>query len=128
MFLATTRPRLDLRLVWGRCACQISVFVRFEDSNKLRLLSDNGPSSFFAFSPNYRTEAVGRLLGSTKPVLMMTDPRYEVHHDPSWREHAGLGRPRQTGTVANDQQDIMPHVDNVAGKSPYPVDRMPLRS
>jgi DNA modification methylase len=49
-------------------------------------------------------EVVGRLLGSTKPALMVTDPPYGVDYDPNWRERAGLGRQRQTGTVANDQQ------------------------
>jgi len=49
-------------------------------------------------------EAVGTLLGSVKPVLMVTDPPYGVDYDPNWRERAGLGRQRQTGTVANDRQ------------------------
>ena len=49
-------------------------------------------------------EVVGRLLGSTKPAVMVTDPPYGVDYDPNWREQAGLGRQRQTGTVANDQQ------------------------
>jgi DNA modification methylase len=49
-------------------------------------------------------EAVGTLLGSAKPALMLTDPPYGVAYDPNWRERAGLGRQRQTGTVANDQQ------------------------
>jgi hypothetical protein len=35
---------------------------------------------------------------------MVTDPPYGVDYDPNWRERAGLGRQRQTGTVANDQQ------------------------
>jgi DNA modification methylase len=49
-------------------------------------------------------DAVGILLGSMKPALMVTDPPYGVDYDPNWRERAGLGRQRQTGTVANDQQ------------------------
>jgi DNA modification methylase len=49
-------------------------------------------------------EVVGRLLGSIKPAVMVTDPPYGVDYDPNWREQAGLGRQRQTGTVANDQQ------------------------
>jgi DNA modification methylase len=49
-------------------------------------------------------DVVGRLLGSTKPAVMVTDPPYGVDYDPIWREQAGLGRQRQTGTVANDQQ------------------------
>jgi DNA modification methylase len=47
-------------------------------------------------------EAVTRLLGGTKPQLMVTDPPYGVAYDPNWRELAGLGRQRQTGTVPND--------------------------
>jgi DNA modification methylase len=35
---------------------------------------------------------------------MATDPPYGVDYDPAWRERAGLGRQRQTGTVVNDQQ------------------------
>jgi DNA modification methylase len=49
-------------------------------------------------------EAVSTLLGSAKPRLMVTDPPYGVDYDPNWRERAGLGRQRQTGAVANDQQ------------------------
>jgi DNA modification methylase len=49
-------------------------------------------------------EVVGRLLDSAKPAVMVTDPPYGVDYDPNWREQAGLGRQRQTGTVANDQQ------------------------
>ena len=47
-------------------------------------------------------EAVAILLGPAKPALMVTDPPYGVNYDPSWRERAGLGQQRQTGTVAND--------------------------
>lgn len=50
------------------------------------------------------SEAVARLLGSNSPVLMVTDPPYAVHYDPSWRERAGLGHQRQTGTVLNDDR------------------------
>jgi DNA modification methylase len=45
---------------------------------------------------------VERLLGTERPHLMVTDPPYGVDYDPSWREQAGLGQQRQTGTVAND--------------------------
>jgi DNA modification methylase len=48
--------------------------------------------------------AVAALFGSAMPVLMVTDPPYGVNYDPNWREDAGLGRQRQTGTVKNDQQ------------------------
>jgi hypothetical protein len=49
-------------------------------------------------------EDVNRLLDSKKPELMVTDPPYGVEYDPLWRERAGLGQQRQTGTVANDDQ------------------------
>jgi DNA modification methylase len=49
-------------------------------------------------------DAVAILLGSAKPALMVTDPPYGVDYDPNWRERAGLGVQRQTGTVANDKQ------------------------
>jgi len=47
---------------------------------------------------------VTRLFGSLKPVLMVTDPPYGVEYDPIWREEAGLGRQRQTGSVLNDDR------------------------
>lgn len=47
---------------------------------------------------------VGRLLASATPLLMVTDPPYGVEYDPTWRERAGLGHQRQTGTVANDDR------------------------
>jgi DNA modification methylase len=49
-------------------------------------------------------EAVRRVLDSAMPTLMVTDPPYGVEYDPIWRERAGLGRQRQTGTVANDHR------------------------
>lgn len=49
-------------------------------------------------------EDVRRLLGSTIPVLMVTDPPYGVQYDPRWRERAGLGQQRQTELVNNDHQ------------------------
>ena len=48
--------------------------------------------------------AVSRLLGTAVPVLMITDPPYGVNYDPLWREEAGLGAQRQTGTVENDDR------------------------
>ena len=47
---------------------------------------------------------VQALLGTTVPHLMVTDPPYGVDYDPNWREQAGLGKQRQTGTVTNDHQ------------------------
>ena len=48
--------------------------------------------------------AVGVLLAGVVPALMVTDPPYGVRLDPQWRERAGLGRQRQTGTVPNDDR------------------------
>src|SRR5207245_2499370 len=48
--------------------------------------------------------AVDRLLGADVPLLMVTDPPYGVKYDPLWREEAGLGAQRQTGTVENDDR------------------------
>jgi DNA modification methylase len=50
------------------------------------------------------TDAVAgqRLLGSTQPQLMVTDPPYGVEYDPQWRERAGLGQQRQIGAVRHD--------------------------
>jgi hypothetical protein len=47
---------------------------------------------------------VARLLGGATPLLMVTDPPYGVSYAPEWRETAGLGRQRQAGRVANDDQ------------------------
>ena len=47
---------------------------------------------------------VAQLLGSATPLLMVTDPPYGVEYDPCWRERAGLGKQRQTGSVTNDDR------------------------
>jgi len=49
-------------------------------------------------------DAVRTLLGAAPPALMVTDPPYGVELDPQWRERAGLGRQRQTGTIPNDDR------------------------
>jgi len=49
-------------------------------------------------------DAVRILLGAAQPALMVTDPPYGVELDPQWRERAGLGRQRQTGTIPNDDR------------------------
>jgi len=49
-------------------------------------------------------EAATRLFANATPALMLTDPPYGVEYDPAWRERAGLGHARQSGTVANDHQ------------------------
>src|SRR5258708_7370408 len=53
-----------------------------------------------ATAPN----AVARLLGNIKPMLMVTDPPWGVEYDPNWRGRAGLGKQRQVGAVRNDDQ------------------------
>jgi DNA modification methylase len=47
---------------------------------------------------------VGRLLGITRPHLMVTDPPYGVSYDPSWRNTAGASTTKRTGKVANDHR------------------------
>jgi DNA modification methylase len=37
-----------------------------------------------------RAEDVGRLLGDSKPILMVTDPPYGIELDSEWRDRAGL--------------------------------------
>lgn len=50
------------------------------------------------------TEAVAALVGSEQPKLLLTDPPYGVKFRPAWREEAGLGHIRQSGTVTNDDR------------------------
>lgn len=49
-------------------------------------------------------ELVRRLLGRTKPRLMVTDPPYGVEYDPSWRRKLGDNAARAVGTVLNDDR------------------------
>jgi DNA modification methylase len=49
-------------------------------------------------------EAVAVLFGPERPKLLVTDPPYGVKYDPQWRERAGLGRTRQSGTILNDDR------------------------
>ncbi len=49
-------------------------------------------------------DGVSRVLGTVQPRLMVTDPPYGVQYTPAWREQAGLGRQRQTGTIRNDDR------------------------
>jgi DNA modification methylase len=49
-------------------------------------------------------EAVSTLFSTVTPTLLVTDPPYGVDYDPNWRERAGLGRQRQTGTILNDDR------------------------
>lgn len=50
---------------------------------------------------------VVRLLGPSKPSLMITDPPYGVNYDASWRVEAGVNKPwqnRAEGKVTNDDR------------------------
>ena len=47
---------------------------------------------------------VERLLGPVKPLLMVTDPPYGVHYDPTWRNKAGAAVTNRTGKVLNDDR------------------------
>jgi DNA modification methylase len=47
---------------------------------------------------------VERLLGSVKPLLMVTDPPYGVEYDPGWRNKAGAAATKRTGKVLNDDR------------------------
>ena len=49
-------------------------------------------------------DVVGRLLGTVKPLLMVTDPPYGVEYDPSWRNQAGAAKTKRTGKVLNDDR------------------------
>ena len=52
---------------------------------------------------------VARLLGSARPVLMVTDPPYGVEYDPAWRaivhDSPGLARGRVTNDDRSDWRD-----------------------
>ena len=47
---------------------------------------------------------VERLLGTVKPLLMVTDPPYGVDYDPAWRNKAGAAATKRTGKVLNDNR------------------------
>ena len=47
---------------------------------------------------------VERLLGTVRPLLMVTDPPYGVEYDPSWRNQAGAAKTKRTGKVLNDDR------------------------
>jgi DNA modification methylase len=47
---------------------------------------------------------IERLLGTVKPLLMVTDPPYGVEYDPSWRNQAGAAQTKRTGKVLNDDR------------------------
>ena len=47
---------------------------------------------------------VERLLGTVKPLLMVTDPPYGVEYDPGWRNKTGASATKRTGKVLNDDR------------------------
>ncbi len=47
---------------------------------------------------------VERVLGTVKPLLMVTDPPYGVEYDPGWRNQAGAAKTKRTGKVLNDDR------------------------
>jgi len=47
---------------------------------------------------------VERLLGTVKPLLMVTDPPYGVDYDPAWRNKVGAAATKRTGKVLNDDR------------------------
>jgi DNA modification methylase len=51
------------------------------------------------------SDDAGRLLGSIKPHLIVTDPPYGVNYDPAWRTRAGVNlNDKKLGKVANDDR------------------------
>jgi DNA modification methylase len=47
---------------------------------------------------------VERVLGSVKPLLMVTDPPYGVEYDPGWRNQTGASATKRIGKVLNDDR------------------------
>jgi len=47
---------------------------------------------------------VERVLGTVKPLLMVTDPPYGVEYDPGWRNKLGASATKRTGKVLNDDR------------------------
>ena len=47
---------------------------------------------------------VERVLGTVKPLLMITDPPYGVEYDPGWRNKIGASATKRTGKVLNDDR------------------------
>jgi len=47
---------------------------------------------------------VERVLGTVKPLLMVTDPPYGVQYDPGWRNKTGAPATKRTGKVLNDDR------------------------
>ena len=52
-----------------------------------------------------KKEDVGRLCGTQRPLLMITDPPYGVEYDPEWRKEAGINKnDSKMGKVQNDDR------------------------
>jgi hypothetical protein len=52
-----------------------------------------------------QADIVAKLLGTEKPLLMVTDPPYGVEYDPEWRARAGVNQNRaKLGKVQNDDR------------------------
>jgi DNA modification methylase len=52
-----------------------------------------------------QADVVAKLLGTEKPLLMVTDPPYGVEYDPEWRARAGVNQNRsKLGKVQNDDR------------------------
>jgi DNA modification methylase len=51
-----------------------------------------------------RPDAVKRLLGEHKPLLLVSDPPYGVGYDPEWRKRAGVNNSDRMGKVSNDDR------------------------
>ena len=49
-------------------------------------------------------EAVARVCGAAKPLLMVTDPPYGINYDPTWRVAVDGGGRHALGKVANDDR------------------------
>ena len=49
-------------------------------------------------------QAVSRVLGDVKPMLMVTDQPYGVDYDPEWRKRAGVNNSNRMGKVRNDDR------------------------
>ncbi len=47
---------------------------------------------------------VERVLGGTRPHLLVSDPPYGVNYDPDWRNRAGASETKRTGKVLNDDR------------------------
>ena len=47
---------------------------------------------------------VTRVVGTDKPIIMITDPPYGVAYDPMWRVRAGGGGRHAAGKVTNDDR------------------------